>query len=148
MPLALAWWYTEEEVFAQRAAWLLRTWFLSPATAMNPNLEHADTIPGVGPETGGVVDFARFPRVLDAITLLEAGGADAWTATDRAGMREWTAKLLTWWLTSRPGTGAMARSSNIAQTSSIAAMAMALFTNQPRLAQSVAAKQARRLISI
>ena len=42
---------------------------------------HADTIPGVGPETGGVVDFARFTRVLDSIALLEAAdlNAELWT---------------------------------------------------------------------
>ena len=71
-------------------------------------------IPGVGPETGGVVDFARFPRVLDAIRLLEAaagsssssddgshgshgsGAAAAWTDEDRSGMRSWCKRLLTW----------------------------------------------------
>lgn len=51
-------------------------------------------------------------------------------------------------LTSRPGMGAMARDSNIAQTATIAAMAMALYTNQSGLAKSIAEQQSRRLISV
>ena len=44
VPLVLAWWYTDEIVYAEHAALLLRTWFIAPETAMNPNLEHADTV--------------------------------------------------------------------------------------------------------
>jgi hypothetical protein len=44
LPLVLAWWYTDELLYADKAAALLRTWFLNPATRMNPNLEHADTV--------------------------------------------------------------------------------------------------------
>ena len=150
VPLSLAWYYTGEAVYGAKAAALLRTWFLTPATAMNPNLEHADTIPGVGPETGGVVNFARFPRVLDCIRLLEAKEPNAlglWTAEDRAAMRGWVKHLLEWWLTSRPGVGAMARDRNIAMTASITAMSMALYSDQPAVARAIAANQSQRLIS-
>ena len=151
VPLSLAWYYTGGQIYGARAAMLLRIWFLDPSTAMNPNLEHADTIPGVGPETGGVVDFARFPRVLDSIQLLEAAELDAskfWTAADRGSMRGWVKRLLHWWLNSRPGAGAMAGDRNIAMTATICAIRMALFTNQPAVAREIATNQSRRLISV
>ena len=57
-------------------------------------------------------------------------------------------RLLEWWLTSRPGKGAMARDRNIAVTATISAMSMALYTGQPTVALAIASGQSRRLISV
>jgi hypothetical protein len=94
--LALAWYYTEHEVYAKHAGHILRTWFLSPETRMNPNLNHAQIIPGVN--TGraiGIIDFSQgYTSVLDAVAILQ--GAPGWTSHDTDKFREWNRNFLTW----------------------------------------------------
>src|SRR5688572_22934036 len=44
--LSLAYYFSGNEVYAEHAAKLLKTWFLDPATRMNPNLNYAQAIKG------------------------------------------------------------------------------------------------------
>src|SRR5882757_6624842 len=43
--LTLAWYYTDDPAYAQRAALDLRTWFIDPATRMNSSLAYPQFIP-------------------------------------------------------------------------------------------------------
>ncbi|WP_406256603.1 alginate lyase family protein [Streptomyces nigra] len=95
--LSLAWYYTGERRYAEKAARVLRTWFLDPATRMNPDLDHAQFIPcRYDGRAIGIIDFSQsYTAVLDAVALLETG-APGWTADDRTAMRQWNADFLTW----------------------------------------------------
>jgi hypothetical protein len=101
--LSLAYYFTGRDDFAAAAAAALRTWFLTPATAMAPTLSFSQSIPGLC--TGrpqGVIDFSSggaFVSMLDAVTLLRAGGTPAWGDADTAGMEAWAAAFLDWALT-------------------------------------------------
>ncbi|MER6788866.1 alginate lyase family protein [Streptomyces sp. NPDC000658] len=95
--LSLAWYYTRDERYAVKAGQILRTWFLDPATKMNPNLAHAQFIPcRYDGRAIGIIDFSQsYTSVLDALAVLDTG-ADAWTRADRAGMARWNADFLGW----------------------------------------------------
>lgn len=95
--LALAWYYTGRKVYAEKAAGILRTWFLDPATRMNPNLDHAQFIPcRYDGRAIGIIDFTQsYTSVLDAQALL-AAGAPGWSAGDRAAMRRWNTDFRDW----------------------------------------------------
>jgi hypothetical protein len=95
--LSLAWYYTGDRRYAEKAGQVLRTWFLDPATRMNPNLDHAQFIPcKYDGRAIGIIDFSQsYTAVLDAIALLETG-APGWSRTDRTAMTRWNTDFLDW----------------------------------------------------
>ncbi|MGW0967454.1 alginate lyase family protein [Streptomyces sp. NPDC002516] len=95
--LALAWYYTGEKRYAVKAAQVLRTWFLDPATRMNPNLDHGQFIPcRYDGRAIGIIDFSQsYTSVLDATALLDTG-APGWSRRDRAAMLAWNTGYRDW----------------------------------------------------
>jgi hypothetical protein len=73
--LAQGFYWTRNESYAQRAAQLLRAWFLDPATRMNPNLNFGQAFPGVEPNgtfSGLIETDGNFIELLDSVALLQA----------------------------------------------------------------------------
>ncbi|MCB1220397.1 MAG: alginate lyase family protein [Planctomycetales bacterium] len=100
--LCLAWHFTGDERYAKHAALLARTWFLDETTRMNPNLEHAQGVPGRSDGSGwGIIDWAQVPALLDHITMLESW--QGWTEADRTGIRQWFSEYRDWLLRSNNG---------------------------------------------
>ena len=100
--LALGYYLTGNERYAEHAALLLRTWFLAPATAMHPHLNFAQY--KNGKDTGnamGILDARSLPMAIDAAGLL--AGSKNWTAADDAGIQRWFADYYTWLTTSAAG---------------------------------------------
>ncbi|MFJ5262348.1 alginate lyase family protein [Streptomyces sp. NPDC088387] len=95
--LSLAWYYTGDRRYAQKAGQIVRTWFLDPATRMNPNLDHAQFIPcRFDGRAIGIIDFSQsYTSVVDALAIL-ATGAPGWTRSDRDGMHDWNSAFLDW----------------------------------------------------
>jgi hypothetical protein len=109
--LALAWYLTGDDAYAARAALLLRTWFLDPATRMNPNLQHAQLVRGVNDGRGtGIIESNRLLPVVDAIGLLH--GSRAWTEQDQQGMRAWFDEFANWMRQSKNGKAESAARNN------------------------------------
>jgi Alginate lyase len=93
--LAIAYYFTGEERYAERAALLIRAWYLDPATKMNPNFRYAQAIPGQNDGRGaGLIESRHFIKVVDAAGLL--GGSRAWTDKDGQELAAWFREFVDW----------------------------------------------------
>ncbi len=100
--LALAHTFTGRAEFAERAALLLRTWFLDADTRMNPHLQYGQAIPGRVEGRGiGIIDTVRLTSAIDAAGLL--AGSEFWTREEHEGLKDWFRDYLRWLQTSRHG---------------------------------------------
>lgn len=125
--LSLAWYFSGDERYAQKATELIRVWFFNEDTRMNPNLEYAQMIPGRNNNKGrsfGVIDTYSFVEMLDGVQLLEQ--SKAFTKSDSKLLKAWFGKLLKWILTSEQGKGEHEASNNhsVAYDAQVIAFAM------------------------
>jgi hypothetical protein len=100
--LALAYYFTRHEPYAEHATRLVRVWFLDPATRMNPHLDYAQYIPGVNTGRGiGIIETAGLGETCDDVALLSS--SPAWTKEDARGWHDWLGRYFTWLTTSANG---------------------------------------------
>lgn len=136
--LALAWFFSGDKRYADKAARLLKTWFLDPATRMNPNFEYAQMVPGVNGNKGrsyGVLDGYSFISMLDAVSLLRDSGA--WSASDDRRLKKWMSEMLRWMLTSPQGQEEAAAANNHSIAFDAQAIAMALYVGDVKTAREI-----------
>ena len=145
--LTLAWYYTGNAAYAQRAELDLRTWFTNAATAMNPDLDYAQFIPCSTAVRGeGGIDFSQqFTDVIDATAILDTG-APSWTSADHAAMNTWYSKFLSWNQTSANGRAEFAATNNHGSFAAMEEAALALATGQNTLATSITTGVETRLL--
>ena len=136
--LTLAWYYTGRADYAERAALDLRTWFVDPATRMNPSLNYTQFIPCKVDGRGiGIIDFSQqFTDILDATAILDTG-APGWTGADHTGMTSWDSQFLSWLQTSQNGSDEAAATNNHGSFFDMQEAALALATGQKALATSI-----------
>ncbi|MFJ6570224.1 alginate lyase family protein [Streptomyces sp. NPDC091292] len=134
--LSLAWYYTGRKEYARHAADILRTWFVDPATRMNPNLNHGQFIPcKYDGRAIGIIDFSQqYTSVLDAIAILDTG-APGWSAGDRSAMASWNKQFLDWLVNSPFGKEESAAKNNHGTFADMQIAALALATGDTALAR-------------
>lgn len=134
--LALAWYFSGNEHYANHAAKLLRVWFLDTATKMNPNINFAQAVKGRATGRGyGLIDTRHFVRLIDAIGLIQ--NASSWSANDQKGMEQWFADFLNWMQTSKNGLAEMHTKNNHRVWYDKQRLSFALFTGDTSLAKTV-----------
>jgi hypothetical protein len=144
--LSLAWYITGEEKYAEKAAELLRTWFLNESTKMNPNLEYGQAIPGVNTGRGiGLIETVALMGIADAASLLQGSGS--WTKADHSSLQKWYSQFLNWMLTSKNGKDEHAAKNNHGTWYYAQVIDFALFTGDIDKAKKLAEESKNRLDS-
>ena len=142
--LSLAWYFSGDEAYARRAAQQLRTWFIDPATRMNPHLRYAQLVRGNPDERGsGIVDTRMFIDATDGASLL--AGSASWSAADEAALKQWFAQYLAWLRTSPNGQHEHAAPNNHGSWYALQTAALALYTGDSALARSIALEAKPRI---
>jgi len=134
--LALAYYFTGNEVFATHATEIVRVWFLNPATRMNPNLKFGQGIPGeVEGRAAGIIGARGIVELVDALMLL--ANSKSWTAADQKGMVAWMTDYLNWLRTSKIGIGEGNATNNHGTFYDTQIAAIALFVGKTDVARDV-----------
>ena len=144
--LALAYFFSGDERYAGHAAALLRTWFVTPATRMNPNLDFGQAIPGITQGRGiGIIETRDLTDLVDDLGLL--AGSKALSEADLQGIRGWMESYLEWLLTSKNGLDEKAWFNNHGTWYDAQASALALYLGKAELAREILSGTARLRIN-
>lgn len=136
--LALAHFLTGERRYAEKAAALVRAWFLDPATRMNPNTEFAQGVPGrTTGRAEGVLDTYRLIRVVEGGGLIQPSGA--LTPAELAKLKSWFSDYVDWMAASKNGREEAAAANNHALWYDLQRAHFALFAGRPDVARKIAA---------
>jgi hypothetical protein len=93
----------DNSAYGKRAASVIHTWFLNPKTRMNPDLDYAQSVPGINNGRGtGIVDGRGFIRALQGMEFLEQ--TNNWDPKDQAAVHRWFEDYLHWLVTSKNAT--------------------------------------------
>lgn len=93
--LSLAYFFTDDDKYANHCAKLIRTWFIEPDTKMNPNMNYAQGVQGiVNGRKEGVLETERLLYIIDAILLIS--NSNYWTKEDDLSFKEWLSKYVHW----------------------------------------------------
>lgn len=134
--LSLAYYYSGDRRYADKAASVIRTWFLDPSTAMNPNARFAQAVPGR--EDGraeGVLDTSGFQAVIDGAGLIAPSGA--LTRHEQTRLEQWFGNYIDWMLTSPTGRAENAAKNNHGIWFDSQITQYALFARRPAIALAV-----------
>ncbi len=133
--LALAYCFTEEVKYAQKAAELIRVWFINEATKMNPNVNHAQCRPGhnLGSKSG-ILDGRLLTCALEASLLIAR--SSALSKDEMNQLREWATLYYTWLTTDSMALEEAASRNNHGSYYDVQALYFALYIGDTESAKS------------
>ena len=142
--LALAYYYTDNEIYAKKATAVLRAWFLNPETRMNPNLNFAQAVKGKNTGTkSGIIDARDLVKLPDVMALLD--GSSELTDQDKKAVQAWCAEFLEWLLGSKNGKEEMQSANNHGTWYDALAISLALYSGKNDKAQALFANSFDRI---
>ncbi|MTD28105.1 alginate lyase [Erwinia sp. J316] len=132
--LTLAWYFSADDRYSDRAIALIRHWFIDPDTRMNPNLTYAQSVPGKA-ENGrrsGVLDGRYFAtRIVDSLLMLRT--APGWHQQDEQQMQRWMSDYLHWLQTSPEGKGEAQSENNHGSWYNVQVAGIAWYLRRPEV---------------
>ena len=145
--LSTAYFFSDFEDFAERAALLLRIFFLDEQTAMNPHLEYAQAIRGrcLG-RAEGIMDAHGFSWLVDHVGLLV--NSSSWNAEDQAHLEAWFSRYLDWLSESEFGVEARGREDSHGICCDVQVTALALFCRKKGIAEQAFERAQARLFKL
>jgi len=96
---AMAWAITGSSNYSSNVANYINTWFINPATLMNPNLNYAQMSRGPGGQVGthtGVLDLKGMAKITSGILILRLANSSDWTSELDTQMTNWTTQYINW----------------------------------------------------
>lgn len=143
--LALAFYLTGEERYAEHAVKLLRAWFLDRETRMNPHLEYGQAVPGSNQGRGlGIIETQGYGMLVDSISLLK--GSEALRPADLLRLKAWFRDYLRWLRESDHGRYEENYHNNHATKYDVQAAGIALFVGDYATAKEILGRSAARRI--
>ncbi len=143
--LAVAYFISGVDDYAQSAATQLQVWFVDSATRMNANLNFAQAVKGRNEGRGiGIIDTYGLKDVIDAMQLLK--GSRHWSKTLDRGMKNWFSAYLKWLQESPNGKAEADELNNHGSAYDVQVAFCALFIGRSNIAREVISRaQARRI---
>lgn len=143
--LGLAYYLTGEEKYAEKAAQLLRVWFLDEATRMNPNVNHAQCRPGHNNGSkSGVLDGRLLIHALEGSMLIAS--SSALSNTELKKLKTWAGDYLEWLMTNKMALEEAASKNNHGSFYDVQALYFALYAGNHQAATQVARTFVQRRI--
>ncbi len=143
--LGLAYYFTGQSKYAEKAKQLLVIFFLNPRTKMNPHFEYAQIILGKGHSDGSLVSANPLIEIAEGIQLMQS--STVWSPREIKGIKDWYAAFLNWMLTSKTGQKQRNAKNNIGTYFTVQAATYALFSGQKELAKQILEKDAPQRIN-
>ena len=145
--LALGYYFTGDEKYAEHAAKVLRTWFLDPTTKMTPHFRFAQAVPGVNDGRGtGILEARGLADAADAAILLV--GSKHWSDADQQALLAWAAAYFEWLTTSKNGQDEHAAKNNHGTWYDVQAVKWALVLGRMDKAKELCAEAITRRIGV
>jgi hypothetical protein len=145
--LALAYFISRQEGFAEKAVGKLKVWFLDPATRMNPNLNFAQAIKGLNNGRGiGIIETYEFRDLIDAMQLLQA--SQHWTKSIDRGMKNWFSTYLKWLQESPNGKDEAAEKNNHGSAYDVQVASIALYLGKKDITREVIVGVPKKRIAV
>ena len=142
--LALAYYFSDDETYAEHAGKLLKVWFIDTATRMNPNLNYGQAVKGVANgRAEGLIDTRHFIFLLDGVQLLQA--SKYWPKQDNEQLKQWFSSFLNWMQTSKIGIDEMNAKNNHGVWYDAQSLAIALYVDSTALANKIVLRAVNRL---
>jgi hypothetical protein len=135
--LGLAYFLTRDEKYAQKAHELLNAWYIDPATRMNPNLNFAQSVPGLfAGRKDGIIDTVQMTNMIDGLEMLR--DSPAFTTAEFGAITTWFTSFLDWLRTSAFGRAEESSANNHGSWYDVQTMRYAIFLGNNALATQLA----------